>query len=265
MKIARLSASLFILALSGAGNVHAASSEWHHVEGGAIRIVTSGSPDSDGQVRGALEIKLDRGWKTYWRDPGESGVPPMIAILAGGKEAPVTIDYPAPKRFDDGYSVWAGYDKPVSLGLTFTLPDDVEPSQVEADVFLGVCETICVPVQARLTLDPSANAHAGKDVSTVAATFAALPGPAREGFEARLADVSDGEIRVETTLPASVRPLDLFVAGTETLVLGMAELDEASGAFSIAVQDRDGKGGDKQLAYTLITSAGAVSGTLDLP
>lgn len=265
MKIARLSASLFILALSGAGNVHAASSEWHHVEGGAIRIVTSGSPDSDGQVRGALEIKLDRGWKTYWRDPGESGVPPMIAILAGGKEAPVTIDYPAPKRFDDGYSVWAGYDKPVSLGLTFTLPHDVEPSQVEADVFLGVCETICVPVQARLTLDPSANAHAGKDVTTVAATFAALPGPAREGFEARLADVSDGEIRVETTLPASVRPLDLFVAGTETLVLGMAELDEASGAFSIAVQDRDEKGGDKQLAYTLITSAGAVSGTLDLP
>src|SRR5690606_2677075 len=170
-----------------------------------------------------------------------------------------------PKRFDDGYSVWAGYDKPVSLGLTFTLPDDVEPSQVEADVFLGVCDTICVPVQARLTLDPSANAHAGKDVTTVAATFAALPGPAREGFEVRLADVSDGEIRVETTLPASVTPLDLFVAGTETLVLGMAELDEASGAFSIAVQDRDEKGGDKQLAYTLITSAGAVSGTLDLP
>ena len=265
MKITRISASLLVLAVAGAGHAQAASSEWHDVEGGAIRIVTSGAPDASGQVRGALEIKLDRGWKTYWRDPGESGVPPTVAILTDGKETPVQIDYPAPKRFDDGYSIWAGYDKSVSLGLTFTLPDDTGHEQVEADVFLGVCESICVPVQARLTLDPNANAHAGDDMTAVAAAFAAMPGPARAGFEARAVDMSGDRMRVEAMLPDNVKPLEIFVAGTETLVLGTAELDAASRTFSIAVHDRDEAGGDKQLAYTLITSAGAVSGTLDLP
>lgn len=265
MKFAPLSVSLLALALPALGKAHAASSDWHHVEGGAVRIVTSGAPDAEGKVRGALEIRLQPGWKTYWRDPGDSGVPPMIEIMADGDVAPVRVEYPAPKRFDDGYSIWAGYDQPVSLGLTFTLPDDAEPSQLEADVFLGVCETICVPVQARLTLDPDAGAHAAEDASTVAAAFAALPGPTRDGFEARLVDMSDDEMRIETELPEGVRPLELFVAGTETLVLGMARHDAGSGAFRVAVHDRDEAGKDERLAYTLVTSAGAVSGLLVLP
>ena len=77
--------------------------------------------------------------------------------------------------------------------------------------------------------------------------------------------MSGDRMRVEAMLPDNVKPLEIFVAGTETLVLGTAELDAASRTFSIAVHDRDEAGGDKQLAYTLITSAGAVSGTLDLP
>lgn len=265
MKFARLSASLLVVALSGLGQAHAASSEWHHVEGGAIRIVTGGAPDAEGKVRGALEIRLDPGWKTYWRDPGDSGVPPTVEITADGDVAPVHVEYPAPKRFDDGYALWAGYDKPVSLGLTFTLPRDAMPSRVEANVFLGVCETICVPVQARLTLDPNAVAHAAEDATTVAAAFAALPGPTRDGFEARVVGISDDEMRIETELPEGVRPIELFVAGTETLVLGMARHDAGSGTFKVSVHDRDEADKDEPLAYTLVTSAGAVSGLLVLP
>src|SRR5690606_16478618 len=104
---------------------HAAASDWYHVEGGSVRVVTSGVPDENGVLRGALEIRLKRGWKTYWRDPGSSGVPPTLDVAVGDRTAPVEIGFPAPQRFDDGYAEWAGYDEPVALALSLHLPQGI--------------------------------------------------------------------------------------------------------------------------------------------
>lgn len=83
MLTARPAAAAALLLLALAPGAHAASSEWHHVEGGSIRIVTSGAPDAQGILRGALEIRLKPGWKTYWLDPGSSGVPPTLDVTIG--------------------------------------------------------------------------------------------------------------------------------------------------------------------------------------
>ena len=77
----------------------AASSGWHHADGTSLRIVTSDRSDADGRLRGALEIRLKPGWKTYWLDPGDAGVPPTLTLADG---RPVDAAFPAPKRFDDG-------------------------------------------------------------------------------------------------------------------------------------------------------------------
>src|SRR5690606_29169706 len=105
---------------------HAGSSAWYHVEGGSIRLVTDSEADSDGLLRGALEIRLKPGWKTYWLDPGSSGVPPTLEATADGRAVAVEIDFPAPKRFDDGYGEWAGYDHSIALALTLRLPEGEE-------------------------------------------------------------------------------------------------------------------------------------------
>lgn len=264
MSIARLVSGLSLV-LASAGAAGAASSGWHHVEGGSIRIVTSGAPDAGGLMRGALEIRLKPGWKTYWLDPGAAGVPPTLTALAGKADAAVEIGFPPPSRFDDGYAAWAGYDRPVALALTMALPQGAAtPARLEASVFLGVCETICIPVQATLSFDPRSAMADPADAAVVEAAFAALPEPARPGFSATLAAVDEAAVVIRPVLPAGVRALDLFVAGTENLVLGTPERTGADGAFRVPVSLRaDGAGAD--VAYTLVTDAGAVEGVIEVP
>src|SRR5690606_34329721 len=200
-----LSALCFMRACATATGAQAASSGWHHVEGGSIRIVTSGNPDGDGLLRGALEIRLKPGWKTYWRDPGAAGVPPTLTASAGGSDAAVEIGFPAPGRFDDGYAQSAGYDRPVALALTLRLPEDANPpARLQADVFLGVCETICIPVQATLSFEPGSGSEQPEHAAVVKAAFDALPAPARPGFAAEAGAVDDKAIMVETALPEGV-------------------------------------------------------------
>lgn len=256
---------IFLAALIGApSHVLAGASDWHRVAGASIRFVTEGAPDASGMLRGALEVALEPGWKTYWRDPGASGVPPALEVRVGDQAAKVTIDYPAPRRFDVGDAAWAGYDGPVSFALTLQLPAGSTGSHVVADAFLGVCETICIPVQAELSV-PLTNEtdHA----LTVARAFAALPAPADARFGLRLLTAAADDIVVEAVVPAGVEVLDLFVAGTEAVLLGTPhpkQADDGAVRFAVPVLRGTGEAGE-QLAYTLGTTTGSISGVLELP
>src|ERR1700680_1502382 len=53
-------------------------------------------------LRAGIEIKLDSGWKTYWRDPGDSGVPPKLDFSGSDNVKTVTVLWPPPQRFPDG-------------------------------------------------------------------------------------------------------------------------------------------------------------------
>lgn len=244
----------------------AASSAWHEAEGGAIRIVTSGTPDADGRLRGALEIRLQPGWKTYWLDPGSSGVPPVLDVVADGREAGVEIGFPPPQRLDDGYARWAGYDGTVSFALTFSLPAGASAVHMQASAFLGICETICVPVQASLALDPAVSADDPQHEAVVEAAFASLPPAARDDLFASVVRAGDGALAVEAHVPDGVEVIDLFVAGTDRLSLDTPERleGESRPTFKVPFMGRIDDGADG-LVYTLVTSAGAVTGTLALP
>lgn len=259
--------SLLSLATLPALGAHAASSNWHHVDGGSIRIVTSGTPDAAGQLRGALEIRLKPGWKTYWRDPGASGVPPTLEVMAGTQAASVEIGFPAPNRFDDGYATWAGYDHPVSLALTIDLPEDAPaPTSLEADIFLGLCETICIPVSTRLALNPGGDIHNPEHAILVEAAFSALPQPAQKEFSAKVIGTDDKAILIEAEIPDGANLLDLFVAGTQELTLDTPEQiqDGSQTLFRVPIMAHDNPGSE-YLAYTLVTDSGAVNGHMQLP
>ena len=53
-------------------------------------------------LMGGIEIQLQQGWKTYWRTPGDSGVPPRFDFSKSVNVESVTPLYPAPRTFDDG-------------------------------------------------------------------------------------------------------------------------------------------------------------------
>lgn len=245
----------------------AASSDWHRVQGGAIRLVTEDAPDADGILRGALEIKLNPGWKTYWIDPGSSGVPPTLDIEIGGQTVTTELEFPAPQRFDDGYTQWAGYDRSVALAVTLDLPEtSSNPQNVEARAFLGLCETICIPVQASFSLKLDARTVLD-DMRVVAAAFGDLPGPVRSGFEAVVKEAGADGIVVEAHVPSGVEALDFYLAGTDKLMLGTPVLVDGDTVttFSVPIERRNKAVSGETLLYTLTTSAGAVTGHLTLP
>jgi DsbC/DsbD-like thiol-disulfide interchange protein len=185
-------------------------------------------------------------------------------VLTAG-DAAVEIGFPSPMRFDDGYAASAGYDRPVSLALTMKLPEgNAEAHPVRAEIFLGMCETICIPVQATLSFTPGAGGGQPQDEVAVEAAFDALPAPARPGFAAEATAVSDKAITVTATLPEGVRARDLFVAGASGLGLGTPEREGDGGVFRVPVTWRSGDA-PLTLPYTLVTDAGAVAGIIDLP
>ncbi|PDQ17987.1 hypothetical protein CN311_27110 [Mesorhizobium sanjuanii] len=246
----------------------ASSSIWYNSEGGKVRLVTSGKPDEAGRLHGVLDIALKPGWKTYWRDPGDAGVPPQLDISASTNITDATFSFPPPQRHGDGYGKWAGYDHPVSLPVTFTLSAPNQPAVIDADIFLGICETICIPVQTRLTVDPGSDPDNAEDTALVKAALATLPTPAGPDFGIKILPGDHETLIVEASFPGDPEAVDFFVAGERDYMFGAPARSEKDGklVFTVPILDRPSTTPtDGGLYYTLTSADGAVDGLLPFP
>lgn len=128
---------------------------------------------ADGLVQAGLELRLDTGWKTYWRYPGDSGVPPRFDWSGSRNVAGVTVGWPAPRRFPDGSGGTSiGYKDTVLLPLTVRLTDPGQPAQLDLNLDFAVCQALCVPAQAHVAL---ALPGTGADDARLAAARATVP------------------------------------------------------------------------------------------
>lgn len=261
-----LVAGILAVVMMPLADVMAASSEWYETLGGKVRLVVSDIKEDDGTLRGALEIELEPGWKTYWRDPGSAGIPPSVEISGTNGISRTEIGFPAPKRFDDTYGSWAGYEDRVSLALTFEMNSQPLPDKISADIFLGICETICVPVQATLTADLKVGQTDGFVESVVAEAFESLPLEANEHF-----GLLDGELKGKTIIvPANLASGSdepkLFVENTDGWYLGVPfpmQTDGDTVVFGIPVQQKpENSERAPSFRYTLTNGNAAVSGIL---
>jgi DsbC/DsbD-like thiol-disulfide interchange protein len=240
------------------------ASDWLHTEGGSIRIVTEAEATQEGILRGALQIVLKSGWKTYWADPGDSGIPPSVNVAGTSHVGEPTIGFPAPKLIDDGYAPFVGYDRPVTLALSFPVSDGGPATDFTADLFLGVCETICIPVQASLEVTDAPNGLPTDELVTRA--FADLPGEADEAFHARLVGIRDDSLVIEAEYPDDASHLELHVVSTGARMFGPAERTGRNGSvFLLPFTDTDLRASTIEAVYTLVTDVGAVTGILRLP
>jgi DsbC/DsbD-like thiol-disulfide interchange protein len=104
-------------------------------------------------VRAGIEIRLDPGWKTYWRYPGDTGIPPTFDFSGSQNVKSATIEWPAPEQFSDGaggHSI--GYVGDVILPLKVTPTNAALPSTLHLNLNYAVCGTLCVPAKAALEL-----------------------------------------------------------------------------------------------------------------
>lgn len=238
--------------------------QWHEVDGASIRLLASGPPSAQGALQGALEIRLEPGWKTYWREPGETGVPPSVSISPDLGTAQPVIEFPPPVWVDDGYSIWAGYEKSVVFPVEFDI-DGLE-APFEADIFVGVCETVCIPVEASFTIDPSAMFSHRDAERVVAGARAALPDTARDDLRIGTASIEDDALLMHAHLPEGVEEADLFIASDEALSLGQPKLhrDDGKAYFRAPVLNGGHGVAVKSVRYTLVADGEAVEGRIDL-
>jgi DsbC/DsbD-like thiol-disulfide interchange protein len=189
------------------------SSLWQQDTHSAVRLLAGSR--SGAVLLGGIAIQLQPGWHTYWRNPGDSGVPPRFDFSRSDNIEAVTVLWPAPKKIDDGAGgVSLGYLKQVVLPLRIVAKSAERPVTLRADINYAVCEKICIPVEASAELG-FASVASTED----AALFAALdsvPKPATVGDPnpLTLRDVKrDGNrVLVDVGAPDSIQ-VDLFVEG----------------------------------------------------
>lgn len=145
-----------------------------------------------------LRIRLAPGWKTYWRSPGDAGIPPSFDWSGSDNLGAMTVHWPAPEVFDPQQMRILAYRGDVVLPIEFSVPDGANPAQLRGQIMIGICEHICMPMalEVQATL-PSGGA---RDPKIVAALLnRTKPGPGAMGCE--LAPVKGG-IGVSLRVPA---------------------------------------------------------------
>ncbi|MCB1477578.1 MAG: hypothetical protein KDJ62_01620 [Rhodobiaceae bacterium] len=143
-------ASLAQAGPAGAGSV----SDWAQGGYSRVRLVNAGNPEP-GIWRAGLEIDLEDGWKTYWRSPGETGVPPVFDWSASAGADNIEVLWPLPHRFLDSGLETIGYKGDVILPVEIRTGEAGAPPKLELMLSYAVCAEICVPEDARLSLDLS--------------------------------------------------------------------------------------------------------------
>jgi DsbC/DsbD-like thiol-disulfide interchange protein len=130
-------------------------SPWEDDAQSAARLISARAVNESGgrMFRAGVEIKLKDGWKTYWRYPGDSGVPPVLDFSKSQNLKAVTVRYPAPTRFSDGAGGNSiGYKGTVILPLHVVAQDASKPVTLNLKLDYAVCEKLCVPAEAKLEL-----------------------------------------------------------------------------------------------------------------
>jgi DsbC/DsbD-like thiol-disulfide interchange protein len=148
-------AATSLLMLLSSNAIAADVSPWDEDLQSAARLIAAQANNtSEGRVfRAGLEIRLNDGWKTYWRYPGDSGVPPAVDVSKSDNVKAVTVLYPAPSRFPDGAGGNSiGYKGDVILPLHIVPQDKAKPTTLRLKLNYAVCEKLCIPAEANLEL-----------------------------------------------------------------------------------------------------------------
>lgn len=180
----------------------------------------------------AIALRLAPEWKTYWRSPGDAGIPPIFDWSGSENLAEVRYHWPRPHVFELNGMQTIGYKQELVLPIELTAIDPSQPIRLRAEVDLGVCRDICMP--ASLQFDSTVGGRGAPDARIVAA----LENRPLTGREAGLASISCEVEPISDGLRVTAR-MDLPpTGGAETVVI---EPNRADVWVSEAAVDRKGR------------------------
>jgi len=190
------------------------ASPWSQDLRSAARLIAGSTPNTAAILRAGIEIKMQPGWKTYWRYPGDAGVPPRFDFSGSENLRSATVLWPAPHLFTDEAGNSIGYKDAVVFPVHVTPQDAGKPVVLRLKIDYAVCEKLCIPAEGRaaLTLTGGASAHQ----AAIEAAEARVPKPvsARDaGLSARrVSGAPKPRVSIDVSV-ADEKNVELFVEG----------------------------------------------------
>ncbi|MBX3496123.1 MAG: hypothetical protein KF769_07770, partial [Parvibaculum sp.] len=192
-----------------------------------------------------IGMRLAPGWKTYWKNPGDSGIAPSFDWSASENVADIDLGWPAPRRFDDPGDVTYGYVDEVVWPLRVVPADPALPVALNVAMTYGVCsDSICVPRDATLSLTvppagPDARAEAAPALPRLVAALARLPQPLDDpealAIHWREAEAPVLEIAY-TGCPRPCAAPQLIIDGPEGVWFGVPDVRRAGDTLHYTVE-----------------------------
>ncbi len=209
----------------------AAQSQWDVGDFHRSRLLLV--PGEGTALRGGLEIAMEEGWHTYWRVPGDAGIPPQFDFSGSINLANVAVSYPFPVRYHDGSALSLVYWGHVTLPLTVEPVDPSLPVTLTVNARFGVCDVICIP--AKTTLSVTLTPHSADDPRARIAIEQAqrrLPGKPQAGqFDVENARRQGDDLEITVRTP-DADFIDLFAEGPQDWFLGQPQLISREGAIA---------------------------------
>ena len=199
-------AAALVFALTGLA--HAENSAWSEDLRSEIRLISGDTTATP--MHAGVEMKLQKGWHTYWRYPGDSGVPPQFDFAKSVNLKSATVLFPAPELHSDAGGEIIGYGQDVTFPVEVVAQDPSKPVTLHLSLDYAVCENMCVPArgEAELAIEP------GKSAPDPQLKTALAHVPTKEtAAAAGLTVKRDGNTAV-VTLPAPAdRSVTIFAEG----------------------------------------------------
>jgi DsbC/DsbD-like thiol-disulfide interchange protein len=265
--ISRIAAAAAILVPAYA---HALESKWSDSGKSQVRLVVAGASAKEPQaLRAGIEIRMLRGWHTYWRYAGDAGLPPRFDWSASENLERAKVLWPAPVRIavEDGIES-IGYKDTVLLPVRLYPQDPSKPVVVRMKLDYGVCEKICIPAAASLSI--TVPPGTGRSFPALDAAEARVPAKAKVGASGKLAVLSaklerdkKPAIVVDVAVPEG-RPFDLLAEGpSEDWALPLPKQASAANGrarFVIPLEDASAGSGPmpESVRLTLVSGSEAM-------
>lgn len=245
---------------------------WDGDQRSAVRLIAGSALDVPGGriLRGGIEVRLGPGWKTYWRYPGDAGVPPRFDFAGSENIKTIAVLWPAPKRFREDGVILIGYKDHVILPLRIEPRDQRKGVTVRLKLDYGICERLCIPAEAKAEFFLSGDASSHE--VALAAAEARVPKPVaiEEGKTLAIRSIRrevgtiPPRIVVDVVASTTASRVDLFVEGpTPDWALPLPEPVAAPGelrrfAFELAGVPSDSKPEGSVLKFTAIADDEAI-------
>lgn len=242
------------------------ASRWLDFREARIRLLID-TDTAQGRLAAGLEIALADGFKTYWRQAGDSGVPPMFDFAGSEALSTLAVSFPFPERFDDGAGgkAW-GYKQSVILPISGVI--ERRDYRLSLTLDFAVCGTMCIPLNGKLELSPATGRTIpAEEQGRLAAVRALLPVP-DEGRPVKIARIEPGKHRWRLALPytGDIAAMTAFAEGKGFLDVDAIEAGSGGEAI-VTITGQPEPGSDGRLGpvrLTFGTKEKSFEKTLDL-